>query len=368
MTSAAIRCMPARAAAGRSTAGTATPAGWPRIRPSPRRRPAPAASAAPAPSPGSAPPRPAPARRHRRGQHRHRQRAPARGSGSRRTRPGSSRSSRGHLGAGLVEIPPVPARDPASAVLTNPLVPESKRFCGACDRPVGRGKDGQPGLAEGFCPHCGTPFSFAPKLEPGEMVAGPVRGARLPRPRRARLDLPGHGPQPRQALGGAQGPAQHRRRGGPGGGRRRAPVPRRGRAPQHRRCLQLRAARRPADRRVGRLHRHGIRGREVAAADPAGAPPDAGSRCRCRSRSPTRSRCCPRSATCTAGAWCTATSSRTTSSRPRSSSRSSTWAACAGSTTTTAPSTGPSATRRRRSRRRAPRCPPTCTRSAAPWP
>jgi serine/threonine-protein kinase PknG len=98
--------------------------------------------------------------------------SPRTGSGSRRTRSGSTRSSRGHLGAGLVDIPPVPARDPASAVLANPLVAENKRYCGACDRPVGRGKDGQPGLVEGFCPHCGTPFSFAPKLEPGEMVAG----------------------------------------------------------------------------------------------------------------------------------------------------------------------------------------------------
>jgi serine/threonine-protein kinase PknG len=71
-----------------------------------------------------------------------------------------------------VEIPPVPARDPASAVLASPQVAESKRFCGACERPVGRGRDGQPGLVEGFCPHCGTAFSFAPKLEPGEMVAG----------------------------------------------------------------------------------------------------------------------------------------------------------------------------------------------------
>jgi serine/threonine-protein kinase PknG len=93
------------------------------------------------------------------------------GTGSRRTRPGS-RPSRGHLGAGLVEIPPVPARDPATAVLANPQVAESKRFCGACDRPVGRGKDGQPGLVEGYCPHCGTPFSFAPKLVAGELVAG----------------------------------------------------------------------------------------------------------------------------------------------------------------------------------------------------
>jgi serine/threonine-protein kinase PknG len=92
--------------------------------------------------------------------------------GSRSGRRGSSRASRGHLGAGLVEIPPVPAGDPAAAVLANPLVAESKRFCGACDRPVGRSRDGRPGLVEGFCPNCGSRFSFAPKLERGEMVAG----------------------------------------------------------------------------------------------------------------------------------------------------------------------------------------------------
>ncbi len=93
-------------------------------------------------------------------------------SGSRRTRSGTSRSARGHLGAGLIEITPVPARDPASAVQANPQVPESKRFCGNCERPVGRGRGGKPGLTEGFCPHCGAQFSFAPKLERGEIVAG----------------------------------------------------------------------------------------------------------------------------------------------------------------------------------------------------
>jgi serine/threonine-protein kinase PknG len=71
-----------------------------------------------------------------------------------------------------VEIPPVPAGDPAAAVLADPLVAEGRRFCGACDRPVGRSMDGRPGLVEGFCPNCGTRFSFAPKLEPGELVAG----------------------------------------------------------------------------------------------------------------------------------------------------------------------------------------------------
>jgi len=71
-----------------------------------------------------------------------------------------------------VDVPPVPARDPASAVLKDPKVAESKRFCGVCDRPVGRGRDGQPGLVEGFCANCGNPFSFAPRLAPGELVAG----------------------------------------------------------------------------------------------------------------------------------------------------------------------------------------------------
>jgi serine/threonine-protein kinase PknG len=71
-----------------------------------------------------------------------------------------------------VEIPPVPYRDPASAVLANPQVPENKRYCSGCDQPVGRDKDGRPGLTEGFCRNCGTRFSFSPKLEPGDLVAG----------------------------------------------------------------------------------------------------------------------------------------------------------------------------------------------------
>ena len=96
-------------------------------------------------------------------------------SGSTRSRArgrGSSRSARGRLGAGLVDIPPVPYRDPASAVLADPQVPEAKRYCSSCDQPVGRGRDGHPGLAEGFCRNCGTQFSFSPKLDPGELVAG----------------------------------------------------------------------------------------------------------------------------------------------------------------------------------------------------
>ena len=94
------------------------------------------------------------------------------GPGTRGSRPGSGRSSRGGLGAGLVEVPPVPALDPAAAVLADPRVPESRRFCGNCGQLVGQSRDGRPGLTEGFCPNCRTRYSFSPKLVPGELVAG----------------------------------------------------------------------------------------------------------------------------------------------------------------------------------------------------
>jgi serine/threonine-protein kinase PknG len=97
-------------------------------------------------------------------------------SGSMSTRTGSSRgtasSRRGRLGAGLVEVPPVPYRDPAEAVLANPEVAERKRFCSNCGKPVGRGRDGRPGRTEGFCRECGAAYSFTPKLVPGDLVGG----------------------------------------------------------------------------------------------------------------------------------------------------------------------------------------------------
>jgi serine/threonine-protein kinase PknG len=81
-------------------------------------------------------------------------------------------SSRGHLGAGLVEIPPVEDRDPASVVMADPQVAESRRRCARCDNPVGRSRDGRPGRTEGYCPHCGARYSFTPKLVAGDLVAG----------------------------------------------------------------------------------------------------------------------------------------------------------------------------------------------------
>jgi serine/threonine-protein kinase PknG len=91
----------------------------------------------------------------------------------RSARTGSTGSSRrGTLGVGLVDVPPVPYRDPATAIMRNPEVPEHRRFCSVDGEPVGRGRDGRPGRTEGYCRKCGHPFSFTPKLKPGEMVGG----------------------------------------------------------------------------------------------------------------------------------------------------------------------------------------------------
>jgi serine/threonine-protein kinase PknG len=75
------------------------------------------------------------------------------------------------LGGGLVEIPRVPEIDPFAALMTNPVVAESKRFCWNCGKPVGRSTSDGPALSEGWCPHCGSAYSFLPQLGPGDMVA-----------------------------------------------------------------------------------------------------------------------------------------------------------------------------------------------------
>lgn len=82
--------------------------------------------------------------------------------------------SRGRLGAGLVQVPPIPRPDPRAIVLDNPEVPERKRFCSRsdCGAPVGRARGDRPGRTEGFCTKCGHPYSFVPKLRAGDVVHG----------------------------------------------------------------------------------------------------------------------------------------------------------------------------------------------------
>ena len=67
------------------------------------------------------------------------------------------------LGGGLVEVPRVHERDPLEALMKNPVVAEHKRFCWNCGRPVGRSSSDGEALSEGWCPHCGSPYSFLPQ-------------------------------------------------------------------------------------------------------------------------------------------------------------------------------------------------------------
>ncbi len=82
----------------------------------------------------------------------------------------SSTSSSRQRG-GLSDMPPVPPRDPAEAVLADPKVPETKRFCSACGKPVGRPQAGRGGRVEGFCPYCRARYWFTPSLQPGDVLA-----------------------------------------------------------------------------------------------------------------------------------------------------------------------------------------------------
>jgi serine/threonine-protein kinase PknG len=71
----------------------------------------------------------------------------------------------------LVVLSPRPDPDPASIVLPpNPHIPESRRICHGCNGKVGQSYQGRPGLVEGVCQNCLTPFSFTPKLRPGQRL------------------------------------------------------------------------------------------------------------------------------------------------------------------------------------------------------
>ena len=90
---------------------------------------------------------------------------------TRRVQSGSVRLRSARLGAGLTRVPPAPQIDAEQAIMKRPEVPEHKRVCPSCGSPVGRSREGQPGRTEGFCPKCGSRFSFTPKLKPGDLVA-----------------------------------------------------------------------------------------------------------------------------------------------------------------------------------------------------
>jgi serine/threonine-protein kinase PknG len=80
-------------------------------------------------------------------------------------------STAGRMGAGITTVPPEPRKDPEQAVLADPVVPEERRFCPTCEAPVGRSDENGPGRLEGYCSQCRQPYSFTPKLKPGDLVA-----------------------------------------------------------------------------------------------------------------------------------------------------------------------------------------------------
>ena len=84
-----------------------------------------------------------------------------------RTRPTTRR-----LGAGLVPIPIVPPMDPLTAVLTDPVVAEGRRYCWRCGRPVGRSTPRQAAAPVGVCENCAAPYDFRPYLRAGDLIAG----------------------------------------------------------------------------------------------------------------------------------------------------------------------------------------------------
>ena len=171
-----------------------------------------------------------------------------------RRRPATGSAAR--LGAGS-SIPPVPARDPASAVLTDPSVAEERRFCARAMRRAGR-----PAARRRAGPHRGV----LPQLRRTRSRSrrSSRRATWSPASTRSSAASPTAGwagsTSPATATSSdrwvvLKGLLNTRRRGRDGGRARRAPVPGRGRAPEHRQDPQLRRARRR------RLHRHGVRRR-----------------------------------------------------------------------------------------------------------
>ncbi|MEU3446263.1 tetratricopeptide repeat protein [Streptomyces thermolilacinus] len=78
---------------------------------------------------------------------------------------------------GLVLLPHIDAPAPNVAASTTARPPSGGRRCGFenCTGTIGVGYDGGPAPDHGFCPECGRPYSFEPRLRPGDTVGGHYR-------------------------------------------------------------------------------------------------------------------------------------------------------------------------------------------------
>lgn len=76
--------------------------------------------------------------------------------------------------AGLVSLPVSNPPDPTSRIISTDEPVAAGRRCGkdGCTGRLGVPHAGQPARMTGFCPKCRTPYSFRPKLHPGDLVAG----------------------------------------------------------------------------------------------------------------------------------------------------------------------------------------------------
>ncbi|AXL93125.1 protein kinase [Streptomyces sp. CB09001] len=75
---------------------------------------------------------------------------------------------------GLLVLPHLPSPEPSEAADTVARPPTGGRRCGVdnCAGTIGVSYDGGPAPDHGFCPECGTEYSFRPKLRPGDRVGG----------------------------------------------------------------------------------------------------------------------------------------------------------------------------------------------------
>ncbi|MEU2179369.1 serine/threonine protein kinase [Streptomyces thermolilacinus] len=78
---------------------------------------------------------------------------------------------------GLVLLPHIAAPAPDAAASPTARPPSGGRRCGFenCAGTIGVGYDGGPAPDHGFCPECGRPYSFEPRLRPGDTVDGHYR-------------------------------------------------------------------------------------------------------------------------------------------------------------------------------------------------